>query len=367
MVELRPFRGLRYAAEAGEISHLVAPPSESLDAVGREGYADRSLYNVVRLAAPEAKDDDRSRYIRYARAAADLTMWRKGGLLSAEPASAIYRVRQRFGDLSRTGVIAGVRTLELPTLYTAAVHAHDDRLRLIEATRAFFEVPVAVGKLSGIEGLAGGRAVTVRGEDGVETTIEPIYLQEGFHALTASDLTIVDGADGWRAACEFSPEGWAPLAIFPHAGTALVPLYRLASAGASDFRAFLANLPAEIRAEEHHSSRLYDLLVSSRRDGKEAAAVSFEGGRGYLLTGPNALATAYKAAAIRDPGTLRTSSDHHLAIRSVEEGAGAAFLALAPSLDEALAQAPLSLRSSTAFPRLPSGLVMASLADEVAP
>ncbi|RYG49725.1 DUF1015 family protein [bacterium] len=365
MVELRPFRGLRYAAEAGEIGRLVAPPSDSLDAVAREGYADRSPYNVVRLAAPEGRDDDRSRYIRYARAAADLNMWRKAGLLMAEPAPAVYRIRQRVGDLARTGIVANVRIVELPSLHAAPVHAHDDRLRLLEATRTYFEMPVAVGDVRGVEELGGGSPVSVRGEDGVETTLEPIYLQEGYQDLTVSGLTLVGGADAWRAAREFAPEGWAPLAIFPHAGTILAPLHRIANSGAADFNAFLARLPAEIRTEEHHSSRLYDLLQSARREGNEAAAVSFEGGRGYLLTGPNALAAAYLAAGIRDPGTLRTASDPRLAIRAVDEGAGIAFLSLAPSLERALAGVPVAHRSVVAYPALPSGLVMASLADEV--
>ncbi|CAN5589439.1 hypothetical protein BH11ARM2_BH11ARM2_04300 [soil metagenome] len=367
MVEMRPFRGLRYAAEAGQIGRLVAPPSDSLDLLAREGYADRSPQNVVRLAAPEGRDDDRSRYVRYARAAADLMAWRREGLLVAEPAPAVYRIRQKVGDLQRTGLIALFRTVVLPTLQAAPVHAHDDRLRLLEATRTYFEVPVAVGTISGLENAAGGNAVTLTTEDGVKTTVEPLYGEEDFHALAVSGLTLVDGAEGWRAAQEFAPDGWAPLAVFPHEGTILMPLFRIVPA-MTDAHGFLARLPAEIHVVEHHSSRLYDALVLARREGKRGAAVAFEGGRGYLLLSDtlDPLEAAYAAAGVRDPAALRTTPEHRIAIRLADEGTGAAFLTAPPTMNEALAHAPLPYRSVSAYPHLPSGLVMSSLADEVA-
>lgn len=367
MVEMRRFRGLRYAAAAGEIRRLVAPPSDSLDLVAREGYADRSPQNVIRLAAPEGRDDDRSRYIRYARAAADLMAWRRDGLLVAEPAPAVYRIRQKVGDLQRTGLIALFRSAELPVLQASPVHAHDDRLRLLEATRTTFEIPVAVGHISGLEDGAGGNPVTVTTDDGAETTVEPIYGDDDFHALAVSDLFLVGGVEGWRAALEFSPDGWMPLAVFPRASTMLLPLFHVAPVLSTDANGFLLRLPSEIHVVEHHSSRLYDSLVAAQREGKSGAAVAFEGGRGYLLLSDTVdpLSAAYAAAGVRDPGNLRTTPEHKTAIRMVDEGTGAAFLTASPSLEDALARAPFPYRSFVAYPQLPSGLVMSSLADEV--
>ncbi|MFL5769937.1 MAG: DUF1015 domain-containing protein [Chloroflexota bacterium] len=146
MPQIRPFRALRYAADAvPEIGAVVAPP---YDVIGPEEHARllaRHPVNVVRLDLPSVEPGEEPDE-RYRRAARTLAQWRSDGTLHKDPRSAIYVYEQTYcvpgTDVERTqrgffgrlrlepfgpegGVLRHERTLEAP---------REDRYRLLRAT-----------------------------------------------------------------------------------------------------------------------------------------------------------------------------------------------------------------------------------------
>ena len=67
MAAIRPFQGLRYSAQAGPLDSLTAPPYDVLSPAERDGYAVRNPHNVVHLTLPVSEEDDRSKFVKYAR------------------------------------------------------------------------------------------------------------------------------------------------------------------------------------------------------------------------------------------------------------------------------------------------------------
>src|SRR6185369_15594467 len=144
--QIRPFRALRFAADAvGDPAKVVAPPYDVLTPADRSRLLARHPKNVVRLDAPaeepgDAEDD------RYRRAARILAAWRSDGTLHKDPRPSIYVYEQTYRvpgtDTERTqrGFFARLRleALEpgsgvLPHERTLAA-AREDRYRLLRAT-----------------------------------------------------------------------------------------------------------------------------------------------------------------------------------------------------------------------------------------
>lgn len=138
MPELRPFRALRYSAEAGRLADLVAPPYDVISPEERETYLARSPYNVVHLTLPDDEEQ----------AARDLAAWRRDGVL-VEEEPAVWWVAQDYTgpdgvERTREGFAASLR---VEPYATGAVLPHErthagpkeGRLRLLRATRAELE------------------------------------------------------------------------------------------------------------------------------------------------------------------------------------------------------------------------------------
>ncbi len=144
MAEIRAFRASRFTAEAGPLSKLIAPPSETLSPEDRERYAVEPN-NIVHATMPAADSDDRSKYVRYARASAQLSGLRRNKLLASDAVPALYRlILEREGNLTM-GLVAltPVTGLHRNESEPVTVKAREDRLRLLEATRMHLE-PVTV-------------------------------------------------------------------------------------------------------------------------------------------------------------------------------------------------------------------------------
>jgi len=145
MVDIRPFQGLRYAAqEVGSLDAVTCPPYDVIgDALWDELYR-RSEYNVVRLVLGKTSEDDDEFDNRYTRAAGFLRQWRAQGVLRQDTVPAIYAYEQQFtvGDrrYSRLGFIASVKLQEfgkgdiLPHEQTLS-KPKADRLLLLRSTR----------------------------------------------------------------------------------------------------------------------------------------------------------------------------------------------------------------------------------------
>jgi uncharacterized protein (DUF1015 family) len=143
---VRPFRALRYAADAvDDLSAVVAPPYDVIEPERQRELLVRDPRNVVRLdlPTPEPGDEPDDRYRRAARL---LSAWRSDGTLRRDPRPSIYPYEQVFRvpatgeQWTRRGVFARVglepfgpdsgirpheRTLAAP---------REDRYRLLRAT-----------------------------------------------------------------------------------------------------------------------------------------------------------------------------------------------------------------------------------------
>jgi uncharacterized protein (DUF1015 family) len=143
---IRAFRALRYdPASIPDLSLVVAPPYDVIDAAERERLVARHPANVVRLDLPaeEMGDEPDDRYRRAARV---LAAWRSNGTLHKDPHPSIYVYEQTYRvpgtDVTRTqrgffarirlepygpssGVLPHERTMSAP---------REDRYKLLRAT-----------------------------------------------------------------------------------------------------------------------------------------------------------------------------------------------------------------------------------------
>lgn len=130
-LDLRPFRGLRYApSRVRSLASVTSPPYDVVvrpDGLHHLETADP--HNIVRLILPQA-DAPAARH----RLAADtLRRWRAEGVLVPDPRPALYVYEQRRGELLQRGVI-GLLALSEPA--DGVVLPHEDVMDEIVADRA---------------------------------------------------------------------------------------------------------------------------------------------------------------------------------------------------------------------------------------
>ncbi|AXK35845.1 DUF1015 domain-containing protein [Streptomyces armeniacus] len=112
-LDLRPFRGLRYAQD--RVSSLAAVTSPPYDVVvrpdGVHHLETADPYNIVRLILPHTLDPA----ARHRQAADTLRDWRAEGVLARDGQPALYAYEQRRGDMLQRGLIGALR-LDGPVL-----------------------------------------------------------------------------------------------------------------------------------------------------------------------------------------------------------------------------------------------------------
>ena len=146
MPQVRPFRALRYSADAvPDLAAVVAPPYDVIDDDEHRRLLARDPRNVVRLDLPAAEPGD-DRDERYRRAARLLAAWRSDGTLRQETQPAVYVYEQSFAVPGtedrrvRRGFFARLRVE--PFGPESGVRPHErtlagpreDRYRLLRAT-----------------------------------------------------------------------------------------------------------------------------------------------------------------------------------------------------------------------------------------
>jgi uncharacterized protein (DUF1015 family) len=230
--QVRPFRALRYEAEAvGDLSLVVSPPYDVISATRQRALLDRHPRNVVRLDLPESEpgeDPDE----RYRRAARTLATWRSDGTLRKDPRPSLYAYEQTYGTPAgetrtqrgffgrlglealdgATGVRRHERTLAGP---------REDRYRLLRATGVNTS-PVVVlhddpdrTAATVLEGIAARAAdVDIVDEDDVRQRLW-IVADDGdergdvaclVRAASASPVTIADGHHRYETALRYRDE-----------------------------------------------------------------------------------------------------------------------------------------------------------------
>ncbi len=146
MVDILPFRGVRYDAPAAgaSLADLTAPPYDVISPSEQDALYAKHPANIVRLIL--GREDD-----KYAQAAKLFREWLASGILKAEDVPAVYAYRQNFTDPT-TGQpvperMALICLLKLEDYSTGRVLPHEktltgpkaDRLELLRATEAQFE------------------------------------------------------------------------------------------------------------------------------------------------------------------------------------------------------------------------------------
>jgi uncharacterized protein (DUF1015 family) len=423
MAVIRPFQGLRYSAEAGALGILTAPPYDVISEDERASFSTRSSRNIVHLTLPEQRPDDRSKFVKYARSAADLAEWRRDGTLLLEEKPAIYRYSQTFsvphyGDLTRTSIIALIKTepyesgVVLPHEETFPKHK-EDRLRILEATRAHLEC--IFGLFEDPEGLIhkailkcpGGTAVETISDDGTAQRLEPITDPEAINHLVGlmadRKIWIADGHHRYETARTFREhlgerdtlvaEDFMMIALssMSDPGLVLLPTHRVLTDIPVDEDTMMSRLGQIFHMRGTHNSRLMEAIESERKSGRVAFGMALPGGDGYVLEpkdldGLYAMVPKEQSERLRKldvtilhsiifdqilavPGldSIRYTRDSHQAITWVNEGDKAAFLMNPPTVDDmrqiALSGEKMPQKSTYYFPKILSGLVLWSLND----
>jgi uncharacterized protein (DUF1015 family) len=424
MATIRPFRGLRYTTKAGHLEKLTAPPYDVIGPAERDGYAVQSPYNVVHLTLPESSPDDRSKYVKYARSSALLAEWRREEVLEPDAEPAFYRYTQRFqipknpDSFERTALIALIKTepyekgIVLPHEETFPKHK-EDRLRLLEATRAHLECIFGLFEdpdssiHAAMTASPVGTPVETGSYDGVHHRLEPItdpFATERLAGLLRnSKVWIADGHHRYETACTFREalghrdgliaEDFMMMALssMSDPGLALLPTHRIIGKLPIGKDAMMAKLSEDFDIHETHSSRLMILIEQAKGKGKTAFGLALEGGRGFVLTAKDPLALVDmvpgehgRALKSLDVTVLHSvileqliglkgldmigyTRDSHEATKRADEGAAAAFLMNPPTVDDmrsiALGGEKMPQKSTYYYPKILSGLVMWSLND----
>jgi len=141
MVEIRPFKGIRYTEKAGDLGNLVAQPYDKITAEMQKYYYAKSDYNYCHLTLPIEKN-------RYEISKERLEKWMKEGIFKQDEKLGFYVYYQDFEisgkKLVRKGFFAAVK---LHHFNEGIVLPHEwthkgpkiDRLNMLMATQKFLE------------------------------------------------------------------------------------------------------------------------------------------------------------------------------------------------------------------------------------
>jgi len=146
MVCIHPFRALRYSREAvPELSDVLAPPYDLIDAAQQEQLYQTSPYNIVRLILGKQQPTDTDVENQYTRARGAFEAWCDQGILRQDPRPAFYVIEHEFQDGNDRRVRLGFSgLLQLDGELDRAVYRHErtfagpkaDRTKLLEAVPA---------------------------------------------------------------------------------------------------------------------------------------------------------------------------------------------------------------------------------------
>ncbi len=424
MATIRPFHGLRFSDSAGPLDDLVAPPYDVLSPEERDVLAAKNPHNVVHLTLPEQNADDRSKFVKYARSAAALQEWRNSGALSLEERPSFYRYSQEFevpGTGRRAKRLSLIATIKVEPYERGVVLPHEqtfpkhkeDRLRILEATRAHLECIYGLFEdddkavLGLIQGAPGTVVEDVRTEDGVHHVVEriddPSWTLKIASALEPKKVWIADGHHRYETACTFremAGEKQSPVAedfmmmalsSIGDPGLELLPTHRILDKVSLSSDEIREKLSERFTVRTAPNNDLIGEIAEYAVNGKRAFGVAFPGGEGLILEIPN-VKEAVTGTESEESDRLkeldvtilhRTIFDQLLGLRgldffsytrdpieaidAVKNGAKAAFLMNPPTVDDmreiALGGEKMPQKSTYYYPKILSGLVLWSLND----
>ena len=106
MVDIRPFRAIRYTEKAGDPENLITQPYDKIDNDLQKEYYKKSAYNYCHLTLPMEEN-------KYETARQRIQNWMREGILAKDEEPAVFVCRQEFELFGRTlvrnGLIAALR------------------------------------------------------------------------------------------------------------------------------------------------------------------------------------------------------------------------------------------------------------------
>ena len=106
MVDIRPFKAIRYTENAGDAKDLITQPYDKIDETMQKDYYEKSPYNYCRVILPIEKN-------KYEISRNRIQDWLREGVLEKDRNPAIFVCRQEFKlngkQCVRTGLIAALR------------------------------------------------------------------------------------------------------------------------------------------------------------------------------------------------------------------------------------------------------------------
>ncbi len=106
MVDIRPFKSIRYTEKAGALKNLITQPYDKINQDMQREYYEKSPYNYCRLILPLEEN-------RYETVHQRIYEWLNERILAKDEEPALFVCRQEFRldgkNCSRTGIIAALR------------------------------------------------------------------------------------------------------------------------------------------------------------------------------------------------------------------------------------------------------------------
>jgi uncharacterized protein (DUF1015 family) len=267
-----PFRAWRYSPQAGELTHLVAPPYDVIGPDLQSRLYASSPYNVVRVDLGTTAPDDDDRENQYTRASELIAHWKRSGVLVRDPAPSITFVEERFtGPDGRTGHRHGVlAAMRLSEFDEGIVFPHEhtltgpkeDRFRLMSASAMSLSPVFLLYDLPGDDITASWERALSRGvpasttvdEAGNTTrvwpTSDPDLLDLVSQKLAGSRFLVADGHHRYETALRYQKaqlsESGAPRDSRPAYSHCLVYLANLSDPGLNIYptHRLVSGLPA---------------------------------------------------------------------------------------------------------------------------
>jgi uncharacterized protein (DUF1015 family) len=167
MPSVHPFRALQYRDGRGDVSTLVAPPYDVLDAAAKRALLDQDPANIVGIDLPHVPAKELGPPAAYSAAADALASLLSSRTLSRAATPAMFAYRQTFTSngksLKRSGMACCIDTVPFGPRPGGGVLAHEqtfggpkeDRMALMRATRT------QLSPIFGLHADAQGRATAL--------------------------------------------------------------------------------------------------------------------------------------------------------------------------------------------------------------
>ena len=230
MSTILPFHGLRYdTTTVGDVTEVVAPPYDIIDAAGQKALHDRHPHNIIRLELGLDQAGDSAAQNRYTRAASTLRDWLKSGALKRDGVPTLYYHTIEYTapyapSGSPTKTLKGfLATVKLEALDSGHIYPHEntrsaaktDRLNLLEACKTNFSPIWSLysdpqgAVMSLLEGAIKGKPASIDFRDDVGfrqqvwAVTDPAVLKQAVDTLRSQPLFIADGHHRYETALNY--------------------------------------------------------------------------------------------------------------------------------------------------------------------